>query len=453
MSGPTTSLKTRLGWGLFISLTLLFTLLFLGINLVFQDILETQVSTRLDHDAESVLNALIIDKPGIRLDPARTDPIFARPFSGYYFVVVSGATRLRSRSLWDQDLVLDPNADHNGTMRVTGPQGQRLLVLFKSYKKSGRVVNVAVGEDMSHLEKALDTARWRYGIAVLAALLLMVWAQRRLVASTLRPLEGVREDVAALERGDVATLRETVPREVRPLVAEFNRLLELMHSRVGRSRNALGNLAHALKTPLTLITQMGDSPEIVAHPELKARLDRETASIGRLMERELSRARMVGFAAPGQWLDLSEELATLADTMKVVYRDKRLTLSVDILPHTRFAGDREDVLELFGNLMENACKWATSRVRVWHHPCDGEDVLELRVADDGPGVAEDVLSTLTRRGARADESAPGHGLGLAIAREVAESYGGSLELGRCAELGGFMVRVRLPDRSKWAADN
>ncbi len=451
MTAPrTSSLKTRLAWGLAVSLVLLFTLLAIGVKLAFQDILNTQMSTRLGHDAESVLNALTIDDMGPLVDPGRMDPIFSRPFSGHYFVVAAGDQRLRSRSLWDQDLQVDFAAARKSPQVVQGPQGQTLLVIAHAYKKSGREVQIAVAEDLTHLQRAVQKAQWRYGFAVLIGLVLLVAVQRWLVGTTLRPLDGVLEDVAALERGDVVSLRETVPEEVRPLVAEINRLLTLMTHRVARSRNALGNLAHALKTPLTLLTQMADAPEIAANPVLRKRLSQETDTIGRLMERELKRARLAGAAAPGQRLDLNEELTGLASALAAVYREKNLKVVVDLPPNTGFSGDREDVLELFGNLMDNACKWAESTVRVRREMAPG---LVLTVSDDGPGAAPEVIDTLTERGTRADESAPGHGLGLAIAREVAESYGGSLVLDRSETLGGFKATVTLPNRSRPVSGN
>ena len=445
------SLKTRLAWGMGVSLVVLLTLLAVGVKLAFEDILNTQMSTRLGHDAESVLNALSIDDMGPLVDPGRMDPIFSRPFSGHYFMVLAGDRRLRSRSLWDQGLEIDFDAASQSPQVVQGPQGQTLLVIAHSYKKSGRTVQIAVAEDLTHLQRAVQKAQWRYGIAMLIGLVMLVAVQRWLVGTTLRPLDGVLEDVAALERGEVASLRETVPVEVRPLVTEINRLLTLMTHRVARSRNALGNLAHALKTPLTLLTQMADAPEIAANPALKERLVRETDSIGKLMERELKRARLAGAAAPGQRLDLNEELTGLAAALAAVYREKNLKVVVDLPPDTVFSGDREDVLELFGNLMDNACKWAASTVRVRREMAPG---LVLTVEDDGPGAAPEVMDSLTERGTRADETAPGHGLGLAIAREVVESYGGHLELGRSEALGGFMATVRLPNRrARPASDN
>jgi signal transduction histidine kinase len=437
------SLKSRLGWGLIISLVVLFVAQSVLVGVLIRGLAENRIASRLGHDAESILSAVDPAASGVALD-SHINPIYARPFSGHYYLVASGDDVVRSRSLWDQDLLADLSKKDIQGHHVAGPQGQPLLVVVHHFNWRGKRIQMAVAEDLTELITEVRRAQLQYALLSLVALLLVLAVQRRLVMTSLKPLDGVHDDVAALERGEVASLRETVPDEVRPLVQEFNRLLALMEGRVSRSRNALGNLAHALKTPLTLLTQLADRPELAPHESLRERLVDETGKIGSLMERELKRARLAGVATPGHHLVLKGELLGLAGALKAVYRDKGIELEIDVPDGLTVAADREDMLELFGNLLDNACKWATSRVRL--QALDGDKIV-VTVADDGPGCPEEELGRLAQRGVRADESAPGHGLGLAIAREVAQSYGGTLELGRDDALGGFRATVSLPVRS------
>jgi len=457
------SLKGRLGWGLSVSLVTLFAVQSVVVGIMIRSLAESRIASRLSHDAESILVAIEFSaaRPdrnvrntqpdqNVRLNPTRIDPIYNRPYSGHYYLVEAAGERLRSRSLWDHALAADLNQRNPDGIYLSGPQNQPLLVVVHHFTRGDQAIRVAVAEDLTALLVAVRRAQWQYGLMSLGALILLLAVQRSIVSATLRPLDGVRADIAALERGELAALRETVPNEVRPLVAEFNRLLALMGGRVERSRNALGNLAHALKTPLTLLTQLGEQSELSAHPQLVQRLDRETGKIGILVERELKRARLAGAATPGQLVDLNDALNGLSTVLQAVYRDKRLRIDIAVPAGLQVAADREDMMELFGNLMDNAAKWATTTVRV-SATQDADGGVTVTVDDDGPGCPPEQIAGLTSRGTRADESAPGHGLGLAIADEVVGSYGGELILGDNTALGGFRAQVILP--RKWAADS
>lgn len=434
------SLQGRLSLGLALSLIALFAVQWLIVGASQRALMENYVLTRLEHDAESLLGGLEFAGPAtISLNPSRVAGIFQQPFSGHYYLVGTGETVLRSRSLWDETLEVNPAAPGEIRIeRVTGPQGEPLLVRVAGYEKQGVAVTVATAEALSHIDQDIRRFQWRHTLVFLFVLGVLLLVQRFIVRLSLRPVEQAREDVRRLDRGEVTHLPENVPRELQPLVREINSLLDALERRLRRSRHALGNLAHAMKTPLSLLRQSSESPALRAHPELRAELAAQVEALRAIVDRELKRARLAGAGGARMRLVPAREIPPLLDALRTIYRDKPLAFSCSIPEDLVLAMDREDFLELAGNLIDNACKWTRGQVRI--------DVSagEITVEDDGPGVAESDLDRLERRGVRADETAPGHGLGLAIVRDIVDSYDAELSFGRSLELGGFQARVRLP---------
>lgn len=435
------SLQARLSAGLFLSLVLLFVAQWLVVSLSIRHLTEEYVASSLEHNAESLLAALTFEAEGQPLlDATRIGPVYRRPFSGHYYRISVDGHVLRSRSLWDEDL--NPAIDGEGRTHLVGPQGQPLLVLVNRFVKADHPITIMVAEDLSPIETEVRGFQWRYGVVSLTALILLILIQRAIVRTGLSPLERVRRDVQRLERGEIRELGGEIPAEVQPLVLEINRLIDIMAQRLQRYRNALGNLTHALKTPLMLLMQLGEEDEMRAHPGVKERLVQYAGTIRALMERELKRARLAGGGALGGSFNPADEIPPLLHTLHSIYRDKNLNIDSRVPEGVVFFVDRQDMLELLGNLLDNACKWAHSRVLLTVEAVPGVSML---VEDDGPGCAPDELEQLAQRGVRIDESAAGHGLGLAIARDVVENYGGSIQFGRSERLGGFLVRVRIPE--------
>lgn len=440
------SLQTRLSTTLGLALALLLALLLAVGGYSLRRLAEEFVAGRLEHEAEALLAAFSFDAQGRpSLSTGHFNPVFQQPYSGHYYKLRVGDQELRSRSLWDSDLPL-PATRQDAFIRqfVTGPQQQRLLLLARTFQVAGRQVVLAVTEDFTPLNDGL----WRLtGVVVLLALGLfsvLLLLQRLLVRRALQPLEHIRQDILRLTHGDIRQLQTAVPDEVRPLVVEINHLLTVMAQRLQRSRHALGNLAHALKTPLTVLTQWATHPQGAGQAGLGRELAEPIEQIRQLVDRELRRARIAGAAAPGQRVMLAGEVSDLVATLNKIYRDKSLTIECRIPAATTFPGDRDDLLELLGNLLDNACQWATGRVRLTVQEAAGWQTLV--VEDDGPGCPPEQLARLTERGVRIDESLAGHGLGLAIVGTIVEQYGGRLYFDRSTDLGGFAVRVELPCR-------
>jgi signal transduction histidine kinase len=254
----------------------------------------------------------------------------------------------------------------------------------------------------------------------------------------LRPLKRLRHALAEVRSGSVPRLPENFPGEIQPLVDELKALLDHNSALVERARTQTGNLAHALKNPLTVIRGEADA---VAAPH--GVVLREQAEVmGRQIEWHLARARAAGaHGVLGARAAVAEVARDLKFSLEHLHRERGLEIELSDLDHLVFGGDAQDLEEMLGNLMDNACKWARSRVRVSGQRFDHR--LEVAVEDDGPGIAAPDRERVLLRGRRLDETTAGAGLGLAIVRDLAELYRGSLEL-TGSELGGLRAALDLP---------
>lgn len=437
------SLERRFVVGLAVTLLAAFGVLFWVSVTAVRTLSEAYLLTRIEHDAEALLGVIGSNPHGqLRMREGRITPIYQQPLSGHYFAVhLADGQQIRSRSLWDEGLDVTPAAV--GEVRVTqhaGPAGQWLLQRTAGYEKDGLMFTLAVAEDLTLMQREIA----RFQVMVLAvlgvALLLIVAVQRLLLRQGFRSLDRVRDELHHIAAGHRQRLEAMGPVEIQPLTGEVNRLLDRMQQRLDRSRRALGNLAHALKTPLSLATR--DLDALSLPPAGRDRIAGQLRRVHELVERELKRARFAGDGA-GQRFVPAAQVPDLLDALRQLYRDRALAIELAAaLPDGSLPFDHEDMLELLGNLLDNACKWAAHRI-VLELRLDRQG-LTLRIADDGPGVDGADTRLLMRRGTRLDEQEPGHGLGLAIVRDLVDGYGGSLELTRSAGLGGLEVLVQLP---------
>ena len=435
------SLKTTLGVGLIASLIAIVLLQWWLVSITFREIIENNAVSRLQHEVDELLGSLTFDDDGtVALNNHVVDEYTGQPFSGQYYRLQIDDQVHRSPTLWDQDLPIDPvPPGEKLQMRMPGPLDQQLLVLAQGYRKQDRNVTVAVAEDISAINQQITDFQYNYFLlsAILLGLLLLL--QHWLVRRTLLPLEGVQDDLQKLERGELQRVREEVPAEIRPLVREVNRLVVLLNQRVERSRHMVGNLAHALKTPLSVLVQTGESADLDDKPELRRQIKEQTRTIRQRLERELSRARLAGDNSSGRRFSPATDLPGLVNVLRQAYPDKQIHLHVAEDAGT-WPAEREDMLELIGNLLDNACKWASTRIDITLQVTDHHG---LSIDDDGPGLSADFQEQLGTRGKRFDEQTAGHGLGLAIANEIVEHYHGALEFDT-SSLGGLHVTVRLP---------
>ncbi|MBW8353360.1 MAG: sensor histidine kinase [Pseudomonas sp.] len=435
------SIQRRLSLGL-ITVMLVVGLVLAQTSLwLFEVGLQRYLEAGLQEDSESLLLALVRGPQGLQLDERRLSPAYQRPFSGHYFRIDFADVHWRSRSLWDQELPQLQRAGLQSDLQL-GPEGQQLLVLRSDYKRLGQSISISVAQDYTPVRESFQRMR-QVGLGLgLAGLLLILLLQRITVRRALRPLETAREQIAQLQQGQRSQLDAQVPVELEPLVAQINHLLAHTEDSLNRSRNALGNLGHALKTPLAVLLSLASGPKLEGHPEVRRVLLEQLQQVQQRLNRELNRARLAGDALPGVLFECDAELPGLLATLNMIHGE-HLDLSYQAPPGLRLPWDREDLLELLGNLLDNACKWADAQVRLSVE--ERPQGFCLRVEDDGPGIPEARRNEVFGRGARLDEQTDGHGLGLGIVRDIVDACGGTLSLGD-SEWGGLRVEVELPKR-------
>jgi len=406
-------------------------------------VVESEMESRLRHDADTLLATLELGATGqVTRDPRSPGTIYASAYSGHYFVIDVSGERIHSGSFGDTPPFDPPHVASESIDHVVGPHGQPLLVLTTRTEVDGQPIVLSLGEDLSPLNRDLAGFRLRFLALSLVVLAGALALQGRELRWAMRSLDSIRGAVLHVQKHGARMPANDTPTEIRPLVEEINRLLAFVERRLQQSRTAIGNLSHAVKTPLAAMFRLLDDPRLASTPDLKRAIQEQADAIHGRIDRELKRARLAGDTPTAATFDAHVELPTLVQLLGQIHRDKAVriqwTASEGSLPF-----DRQDVVELVGNLADNACKWAHTQVRIEIRERDGFDII---VSDDGPGCSAEDLESLGIRGRRVDESVPGHGLGLAIARDVVECAGGRLAFARSAALGGLEVTAHFPVR-------
>jgi len=436
------SIHSRLSLGLSAILALLLIGQWLWLTVTIDRLIEEQVIGRLQEETENLIAKLSVDPQGqLQLQQEQLNSSYQRAFSGLYFSIESDGDALYSRSLWDFSLASRETAvGKEQAYQLTGPQSQPLMVVSAGYLKHQREFTVTVAEDIAWLLREKQQFQWVFSLISVAAVILLLLLQAGIVRQALKPLNKARKQLELLGQGKIEALDAEAPKEIQPLLSELNRLTQTMVVKTRRTRQALGNLAHRLKTQLSLLNQLAESDIAPTREQVYG----QTSEIQRVIDVELKRARVSGVSLPGKVVSLTALVDELMQTLRLIYRDKAPLLSWHITSEAVFHGDREDMLELLGNVLDNACKWCHRQVYLEITMNNG---LHIRVEDDGPGCDADVLTQLCQRGFRADESQPGSGLGLAIAYDIAASYDGNIQFAHSDSLGGLQVNISLQPTS------
>ena len=422
----------------------------LALDKAFRSSSEEALQARLYSSVYALLAAAEEGQAGaLNMPTVLTDPRFNRPGSGLYAHVESAQTgyRWQSGSSVGQelDLVRPMAAGESVVERRTLQDGEAMMslnygVVWEDFSGRELAYTLMVAEDLApHLEQIdafRDTLmRWLGGAAVLLLLvqgLVLRWG--------LTPLRQVSEALKEIESGQAEQLEGRFPRELSPLTSNINSLIRHAQTRQQRYRDSLGDLAHSLKTPLAILQGLADRRERMG-PEEQASLGEQVQRMNQIVGHQLQRAAASGRSSLTRNLSLRQLVERLVAGLSKVYADKRIQWRIEIPQQAGFRGDEGDLMELLGNLLENACKYGRGQVSVVVET-DGE--LQLRIADDGPGIPGSEASRVLQRGHRVDQQQPGQGIGLAVVMDILKAYGGRLEIARSEQLGGAEMRLYFP---------
>lgn len=386
-----------------------------------------------------------------------SDPRLSRPNAGLYWQIDRLDNRqaltkrgvLRSRSLWDHVLVVPDDTPSDGVIhqhRVEGPGGLPLEMIERVVYPAERPeqpLRLIIAADASLITEPVDRFKgllaWSLGTLGLG---LVIGAVVQVLVG-LRPLGDLRKALAAVHEGHGQGIGGTFPREIQPLVDDFNEVLAYNARILNHARTQAGNLAHAVKTPLAVLANAAGRRD----PQLSQLVAEQIALAREQVDYHLARSRAAAAAnTPGANCPVKPVLQSLIRVMERLYADKKLTVTLsDTTSGLVFRGEQQDLQEMLGNVLDNAWKWAGGRIDI-SAQSDAE-WLTVLIDDDGPGLPQERRESVLARGVRADERVPGSGLGLAIVSDLAKLYGGSIMLDT-SPLGGLRLRLRLPAARK-----
>ncbi|RDD62780.1 ATP-binding protein [Ferruginivarius sediminum] len=445
------SLSFRLLAGAVVWVTIALVVAGVALSRLFENHLEDQEARRFEVTLNQLAaNLAVGDKGGIELTARLSEPQFQRPYSGLYWQVETarGEILLRSRSLWDRVLALPRDTLLDGEIhrhRLTGPDNMPLRVYERSVtlpRRQGRL-RLAVGENATVLEGALAGFRRTLALSLGVLGLGLAGAAGVQVAGGLRPLRRLRNALGRVRSGRARRLEGRYPDEIQPLVDNLNAVLDQNEEVVARARTQAGNLAHSLKTPLAVLSNEAVALHDGDKDELARRIGEQVQLMQRRVDYHLVRARAAASVrVPGVRTDVREALEGLVRTMRKIYEARGINIDSELEYAPAFRGERQDFDEMAGNLLDNACKWATGEVRV-HADATSDGHLAVWIDDDGPGLPEVRRAEVFSRGRRLDEGVAGSGLGLAVVAELAELYGGTVHL-EDSPLGGVRAVLSLP---------
>ncbi|HSH28285.1 MAG TPA: ATP-binding protein [Thiohalobacter sp.] len=443
------SLKARLILAGLLVLIAFLGLTGLALDQAFQASVREGARAKLQAQVYGLLGVLELDQTGrVQMPERYPDQRLQQPGSGSYAqVIVAGEGPVwASRSLLGRTLTYRHAPLGSGQVRfqrIRTPEGGMFELRF------GVVWEYAAGSTRELVLRVLesDTAYrgqlWQFRrslvlwLGVAGALLLVM--QVLVLQWGLRPLRRIPADLRRIHAGEAGALGGHYPHELRPLTENLNEFIQAERTRGQRYRDAMADLAHSLKTPLAVIRGAVDQPR---GAELNQVIGEQTARMQEIVDYQLQRAALAGGVGLRKRVNLYATLQRVTDSLAKVYADKQLGFELQVDPAQELAVEAGDLMELLGNLLDNACKWTAARVRVRVET--GTAGLRLSVEDDGPGIGAADRARILQRGVRADESIPGHGIGLAMVRDIAQAYGGRLEIDTSPELGGARLVLVLP---------
>ncbi len=424
----------------------------------FRDSAESAMRQRLQDQVYALLAAAQEDGEGRLLLPeAFPDPRYSNPDSGLYALVQGDAVGGEEALDWKSPSLtgragdfLQPRQPGDNRFHRQRSGGLELMVInsgiaWLDYADREQFYTLAVAMDTAPLLREIERFRaslwaWLGGFA-----LILLLAQGAILRWGLKPLRSVADDLNGIEAGRADRLEGEYPKELQGLTGNLNRLIAGARANQQRYRNSLDDLAHSMKTPLAILRNAAD--EDLEAALFRDQVQEQVERMDSIVQHQLRRAAASGRRTLGMAVEVPPQVQRLSRSLQKVYRDKAVQVELELARDARFFGDEADLMEVLGNVLENAFKYGRSRVRVVAGSLDGKagqrPGLELRIADDGPGIDPRQADAVMQRGRRMDQQTPGQGIGLSVAREIVAVYDGEIRI-QGSELGGACVVIRFP---------
>lgn len=431
------SLRKSLTRRLLINMLLVMCGLLIVANFSVRQMLQSYMVTRLQHDAESLVSGLEYnDKEQWSLSSDRMSAVYDRVRSGHYFRIDTKDQSFSSRSLFDEQFPMAFQLeDDMGSYLASGIGEEEWLVWYQRVNKRDHEIAIMVAEDITPIQQQLFEHTTYAFLLILLVTGVLIYLQQHVLNRSFQVFELLRKNLSSIRHKETNKLGIEIPEEIVPLTGEIENLIDQLRHRIERTRHAIGNLAHELKRPVQLLSIQRDEGADYLHAPLE--------EIKSIIDRELRRAKISGVRGAVGAFNPSEELPVIVAVMEKIYPQVRITLKQGGAGN-QLNVDRDDILELVGNLLDNACKFAYCEAHL-KYTLDNQQ-LSIVVEDDGPGLDESHWKNIQNRGVRLDENVRGHGIGLSICKDILDVYQGEMTFS-ASKLGGLKVNVHIPENS------
>ena len=420
-------------------LLIFITLTAAALNSAFVESSESALRDKLTSQLYALLAAAEVTDNEILMPSSELDALLGLPSSGVYAYIVNGD----GKTLWQSSSVLGAQLPPADNLSSGDKLFNKSTVNNKNFytfayginwltETSQLALTFNIATDLSSFDKQIEEYRNTLWGWLLAMAFLLLLSQAAILRWGLAPLRQVGGELIKIESGHQQKIEQRYPEEIEQLTSNINQLIQQEREQKSRYRNALGDLAHSLKTPLAVL-QTG-----LSQNKTDDGLQEQIARMNSIVEYQLQRAATAGSASSTGILNVKNILSRMLDSLQKVYRDKPIRLNVSVNEDVTFKGDEGDLMELLGNLLDNAYKWANTQIDISAESQGSK--LCLRVMDDGPGIAPDQVVNLLKRGVRADQSVAGHGIGFSIVCNIVDAYQGELVIDK-SPLGGAEIKL------------
>jgi signal transduction histidine kinase len=430
------SLKKKLNKSLILNMVVVMLLLLVGLNITIQSLVKEHVLGRLQHDAESLISVVQqnADETWI-VNPTHISTVYNRVRSGHYYRITTQNQTIRSRSLFDFEFSSSPiNEGHSNSYKMKGPGDESWIVWQQTINKNDQLLKIWVAENIAPFNQSLLRYSFYAVVIVLLALLISLYIQHKILNRAFSVFDALRYNLQLIRQSEADSSDIPVPVEVLPLVDEIKKLVAQLRHRIQRTRRAISNLSHEIKRPLQLLSLHVDAEED------KGSAHQAIHHIRAIVDRELRRAKISGSSSVGSVFRLKDEMPYLLEIMRKIYPTIAIELNTPA-ELNEINLDKDDLIELLGNLIDNACKFASKNVSIQMKTSPQH--FHLSIEDDGAGAGHEQLEKIAGKGVRLDETVEGHGLGLGICLDIIESYKGQLNFSS-SDMGGLKVAIEIP---------